>query len=292
MTIALFGKKFNESFNTVIHNLLTKLLNNGHQVYIYSPLYEFLKSQKIFTSEASGLFDRPDNLPKNIDFLICIGGDGTFLEAITFIRDTGIPLVGINSGRLGFLANIASCDVENAVDNLISKKYIIEERRVLKLSSTKFIFSDFPYALNDFTVQRTGSSLITIHVTINGEYLNSYWTDGIIISTPTGSTAYSLSLGGPIVTPNSHNFIITPIGTHNLNVRPLVIPDNAELKLTVEGRTDALLATLDSRSVICPVDNEMTIARAPFCVRLIKLPQLDFYATLRNKLMWGADKRN
>jgi NAD+ kinase len=292
MTIALFGNKFNENFNAVIHSMLEKLFKNNHKVFIYTPLYEFIKAQQIFQFEFSGFFGSSENLPKNIDFMISIGGDGTFLEAITCIRDSGLPLVGINSGRLGFLANIASSEVDHAIENLITKNYSIEERRVLKLQSNNHIFNDFPFALNDFTVQRTGSSLISIHITIDGNFLNSYWTDGVIISTPTGSTAYSLSLGGPIVTPNSHNFIITPIGAHNLNVRPLVIPDSAQLKLKVEGRTYNLLATLDSRSVICPVDTEINITRASFCVRMIKLPQLDYYSTLRNKLMWGADKRN
>jgi len=292
MRIAIFGKKLNENFNTVIYNLLSKLTDKGHHIYIYTPFYEFLKKHEISHFHAEGFFDHEHRLPDQIDFLICIGGDGTFLDAITHIGPSCIPIVGINSGRLGFLANIAGSEVDLALEHLIAKNYSVEERSLIALKSSQTIFDEFPYALNDFTIRTTGPSLATIHVSIDGNYLNSYWCDGIIISTPTGSTAYSLSLGGPIVTPYSHNFIITPIAAHNLNVRPLVIPDNATLKLTVEGRTDTFLATLDSRDVMCLNNNEITLSKASFFIRMIRLPQIDFYATLRNKLMWGADKRN
>ena len=170
-----------------------------------------------------------------------IGGDGTFLDAITYIRGTGIPLVGFNSGRLGFLANISANDAPNTLDRLLQGDYSTEDRSVLQFASKQTLFPDFPHAFNECTIQKTGSSLITIHVTIDDEYLTSYWADGLIIATPTGSTAYSLSVGGPIVTPQSQNFIISPIAGHNLNVRPLVIPDTARLKLTVEGRIDEFL---------------------------------------------------
>jgi NAD+ kinase len=291
MTFALFGKQFNDNFNSIIHNLLSKLLNKGHQIYVYRPLHDFLQCQQV-AFNFTGFFDSSEKLPDHIDFLICIGGDGTLLEAITHIRDSGVPIIGINSGRLGFLANIARSELDTAIDYLTAKDYLIEERSMLHLTASQPIFNDFPFALNDFTIRTTGSSLTNVNVTIGGNYLNSYWCDGIIISTPTGSTAYSLSLGGPIVTPHSQNFIITPIAAHNLNVRPLVIPDNSVLKITVEGRVDTFLATLDSRSITCSVKNEITINKASFPVRLIKLPNIDFYATLRNKLMWGVDKRN
>jgi NAD+ kinase len=292
MKIALFGKKFNENFDTIIFNLLTKLLERKIDTYVHTPFYDYLSTQKNFTFSFAGFYDRPENLPKNIDFLICIGGDGTFLEAITYIRDSGIPLAGINSGRLGFLANIAGNEADHALDLLLSDNYSIEERSILKLKCDQPYFSSFPYALNECTIQKINSGLITIHVTINNEFLTSYWADGLIISTPTGSTAYSLSVGGPIVTPKSNNFIITPIAAHNLNVRPLVIPDDTVLKLTVEGRTNKFITTLDSRSAECSIENEIIISKAPFSVRIIKLPQMSFYKTLRNKLMWGEDKRN
>lgn len=292
MKIALFGKNFNESFDCVIQSLLIKLFDRKVEIHVYQPFYEYLNAQKGFSFDFQGYFSNSDNLPKDVDFLVCIGGDGTFLEAITLIRDSGIPIVGINSGRLGFLANISANDADHAIDYLLSNDYRTEERCMLKLHSQEPVLTDFPYALNECTIQKIGSSLITIHVSINGEYLTSYWADGLIISTPTGSTAYSLSVGGPIVTPQSRNFIITPIAAHNLNVRPLVIPDDAELKLTVEGRINQFLTSLDSRSAECTVNNEIIISKSPFSANIIKLPQIDFYSTLRNKLMWGADKRN
>lgn len=292
MKIALFGKTFNENFNTIIHSLLTNLLARNVDIVIYRPFYEYLSQEKKFNFAFSEKFDQHNNLPKDIDFLICVGGDGTFLEAITYIRDSSIPLVGINSGRLGFLANIAPHEADQVVDILVSKNYSTEERSLIKFSSQLQAFDDFPYALNECTIQKSGPSLTTFHVTINDEYLTSYWADGLIIATPTGSTAYSLSLGGPIVTPQSTNFVITPIAAHNLNVRPLVIPDEANLAITVEGRSDSFLATLDSRSVNCSIHNKISISKAPFTIKMIKLPHINFYSTLRNKLIWGADKRN
>jgi NAD+ kinase len=292
MKIAIFGRNFDDNFNTIIYNLLTKLLDNEVQLFIYKPFYVFLHDHKKFAFKFSGFFDQHENLPGDIDFVISIGGDGTFLEAITLIRDAAIPLVGINSGRLGFLANIAGNESEQAIELLLARNYTIEERSLLKFSADHPLFGDFPFALNECTIQKTGSSLTTIHVTVNGEFLTSYWADGLIISTPTGSTAYSLSVGGPIVTPQSNIFIITPIAAHNLNVRPLVLPDNAVLSLSVEGRTNTFLASLDSRSVQCDIENKIILLKAPFTVRMIKLPHIGFYTTLRNKLMWGADKRN
>ena len=292
MKIALFGRNFNEKFNSIIYSLLTKLFDKGIDIYIYQPFHHFLHDQKKFAFTFSGFYDRHENIPRDIDFLISIGGDGTFLEAITLIQDSNIPIVGINSGRLGFLANIAGNEADSVIDYLISGSYSIEDRSLIKFNSDEAIFNDFPFALNECTIQKSGSSLTTIHVTINGDYLTSYWADGLIISTSTGSTAYSLSVGGPIVTPESKNFIISPIAAHNLNVRPLIIPDSAQLSLSVEGRTNTFMATLDSRSVKCSILNKIEISKASFTVRMIKLPHLNFYTTLRNKLMWGADKRN
>lgn len=292
MKIALFGKTFNENFNAIIHNLITKFFHKNVEIVIYQPFLKYLTEEKKFSFSFPETFDHHSNLPKDIDFLLCIGGDGTFLEAITLIRDSSIPLVGINSGRLGFLANIAGHEADQVIDILTAKNYSIEERSLIEFTSQIQVFNDFPFALNECTVQKTGSSLTTFHVTINGEYLTSYWADGLIIATPTGSTAYSLSLGGPIVTPESTNFIITPIAAHNLNVRPLVIPDTDQLSISVEGRTDNFLATLDSRSVNCSINNKISISKAPFTMKMIKLPHISFYSTLRNKLIWGADKRN
>ena len=292
MKIAIFGKQFNDNFNTIVYSLLLKLSTNKIDLFIHRSFFEYLVNQKKFSFECSGFYDNCENLPGDIDFLISIGGDGTFLEAITYIRDTGIPIIGINSGRLGFLANIAGSDVDKSIDDLLSKNFTIDERCILQLKSSQPLFPDFPFALNECTIQKNGPSLISIHVYSDGVFLNSYWTDGLIIATPTGSTAYSLSVGGPIVTPQSHAFIISPIAPHNLTVRPLIIPDLSSLTLNVEGRSNSFLVTLDSRSVICELKTEITLSKASFPVRMIKLPKIDFYTTLRNKLMWGVDKRN
>jgi len=292
MKIAIFGKQFNDNFNTIVYSLLSKLSARKIELFIHRNFFEYLINEKKFSFEFSGFYNNCENLPGDIDFLISIGGDGTFLEAITYIRDSRIPIVGINSGRLGFLANIAGSEVDESIDDLLSKNFTIDERCILELNSSQILFPDFPFALNECTIQKNGPSLITIQVFSDGVYLNSYWTDGLIIATPTGSTAYSLSAGGPIVTPQSHAFIITPIAPHNLNVRPLIIPDSSNLTLSVEGRTSSFLVTLDSRSVISELKTEINLSKSSFPVRMIKLPKIDFYTTLRNKLMWGVDKRN
>jgi NAD+ kinase len=292
MKIALFGRNFNDSFNSIVYDLLKKFSDNKITVTIFEPLEEYLLKEKKFAFTFDSNFTNTSDLPCDTELLMSIGGDGTFLEAITFIRNKGIPIIGINAGRLGFLANIGTNEVSQAIDNLIQKKYIIEERPLIKLSSQAPLFDDFPYALNEFTIQKTGSSLIAINVLIDNEYLTTYWSDGLIVSTPTGSTAYSLSLGGPLVTPASDIFIITPIAAHNLNVRPLVLPNNATLKITASGRTDLYLTTLDSRSAKCDIGNEITLSKSDFKLKIVKLPDISFYSTLRNKLMWGADKRN
>jgi NAD+ kinase len=292
MKIALFGKNFNDNFNSVVYDLLKKFYDNNIPVSIYAPLEQYLLNEKKFAFTFDSKYNTTTDLPSDTNILMSIGGDGTFLEAITLIRDKGIPIIGINSGRLGFLANIGTGEVSTAIDHLIQNKYIIEERSLVKLWSKEPLFDEFPYALNEFTIQKNSSSLIAVNVTINDEYLTTYWSDGLIISTPTGSTAYSLSLGGPLVTPLSEVFLITPIAAHNLNVRPLVIPNDATLKITVSGRTDLYLTTLDSRSAECNIGNEITITKSDIKLKIVKLPEINFYSTLRNKLMWGADKRN
>lgn len=292
MKIALFGRNFGDNFNSVVYDILRNFHDNQITLTIFEPFERYLKSEKKFAFTFDSPYTSAQDLPTDTDLLISIGGDGTFLEAITFIRDKGIPIVGINSGRLGFLANIGTTEVSQAINHLIKGNYCIEERSLVKVESRQPIFNDFPYALNEFTIQKTTSSLIAIKVSINEEYLTTYWSDGLIVSTPTGSTAYSLSLGGPLVTPLSEIFIITPIAVHNLNVRPLVIPDNATLKITASGRTDLYLTTLDSRSAKCDIGNEITLTKSDFKLKIVKLPDIGFYSTLRNKLMWGADKRN
>lgn len=293
MKIGLFGNRFTESFDAVIYHLLKRLSSQSDiSLSVHKNFYDFLVNEKKYAFAFNEYFSSYHDLSKDLDFLISIGGDGTFLESVTLVRDSGIPIVGFNSGRLGFLANISSADIDNAIDELLGKKYNLEQRSLIGLYCNECLFGDFNFALNEVTIQKTTSSLITIHTYINDMFLNSYWTDGLIIATPTGSTAYSLSVGGPIVTPDSQNFIISPIAPHNLNVRPIIIPDSSTLKLKVEGRTSNYTLTLDSRSAIIEIGMEITVKKSPFKINLIKLNSIDYFSTLRNKLMWGADKRN
>ncbi len=293
MKIGLFGNKFTESFDGVIYHLLKKLSSRDDVVIsIHRNFSDFLVNEKKYAFQFKNYFTNHIDIPKDLDFLISIGGDGTFLESVTLVRDSGIPIVGFNSGRLGFLANISSNDIDKALQDLLNKRFILEERSLVGLYCQECLFGDFAFALNEVTIQKTTSSLITIHTYINDVFLNSYWTDGLIIATPTGSTAYSLSVGGPIVTPDSQNFIISPIAPHNLNVRPIIIPDSSVLKLKVEGRTSDYNLTLDSRSAVIEIGMEIIVKKSPFTINLIKLNTIDYFSTLRNKLMWGADKRN
>jgi NAD+ kinase len=292
MKIGLFGNRFNESYDAVIYHLLKRLSSRDIQISIHRNFFDFLVTEKKYAFQFQDYFTNYNDLPKDLDFLISIGGDGTFLESVTLVRDSGIPIVGFNSGRLGFLANISSAGIDNAVEELLDKRYVLEHRSLVGLYCNECLFGDFAFALNELTIQKTTSSLITIHAYINDVFLNSYWTDGLIIATPTGSTAYSLSVGGPIVTPDSKNFIISPIAPHNLNVRPIIIPDSSILKLKVEGRTSNYILTLDSRSAEIEIGMEITVKKSPFQINLIKLESIDYFSTLRNKLMWGADKRN
>ncbi len=294
MKIALFGRSFNESFTESFILMFDVFTKHNIDVVIYEPFYDFLIREINFKPPVLGYFHGCKDLDKEVDFLFSIGGDGTFLDAVTFVRESGIPIVGINSGRLGFMADIAQDEIPQALNDIVAGKYSIEERNLLQLETSRNgLFEEFNYALNEFTVHKKDSaSMITIHTYLNNEYLNSYWADGLIIATPTGSTAYSLSVGGPILIPNTQNFIISPISPHNLTVRPIVVPNHHEITLRVEGRSESYLASLDSRSCTFESSTELKIKKADFQIKVLKLNTHSFYGTLRNKLMWGADKRN
>ncbi len=292
MRIAIYGKQFSDLFKDSCINLFKKLRTHQTEIIIYKPFYDFLFQKFDIAAFGFKVFESREELVKT-DLFISIGGDGTILEAITLIRDLNIPIVGINSGRLGFLADISEDDINNAIDHIFTGNYKINEVELLQLNSENNLFGDLNFALNELAVQkRDSASMITIHAYLNGQFLNSYWADGLIVATAIGSTAYSLSVGGPIIHPKSQSHVITPIAPHNLTVRPLVVPNHLEIALRVEGRTDSFLATLDSRSEIVESSIELTIQKAPFSIKVIDLPGISYYATLRNKLMWGADKRN
>lgn len=230
---------------------------------------------------------------KNTDLALSIGGDGTFLKSVLFIRDSGIPVLGVNMGRLGFLANINKEKIREAFHKIKNKEYTFNERSLLQVDTDEKLFGDENFALNELTLHKKDSaSMISITVDVNNEYLNNYWADGLIISTPTGSTAYSLSCGGPIITPGCQVHIITPIAPHNLNVRPVVIPDHFALRVSAEGRDSTYLLTLDSRSEFIHHDCVLNIRKSNFTIKVIEFTDYTFLDTIREKLLWGLDKRN
>lgn len=293
MKIAVYGKPFEKQYAATIIQLFERL--KAHQVpsIVHRSFYEFLRKQLQYTPKAEALFDTYYNMPEHIDFIFSIGGDGTFLQTVAMVRDKEIPIIGLNIGRLGFLADIQEDEIEDALLALFDKQYEIEERTLLQASTTNKAFAPFDVAMNDVAVHKKNAvSMITIHAYINDVLLNAYWADGLIIASPTGSTAYSLSVGGPIVIPSAKNFIITPIAPHNLTVRPVVVPDDSTIHLRISGRANSYLASLDSRLKVLDTAQEVTIKKAPYHVKMLKLPEHHFYATLRNKLMWGMDKRN
>jgi NAD+ kinase len=293
MKIAIFGRSFNPEFRQFIIEFFDQLQVYKAEVLIYRPFYDFLINSADCEPVYNSLFEGEKDAPEDVDFLISIGGDGTFLESIQFLKKFDIPVIGLNSGRLGFLANISKEEITEAFEAIISGNYEVEERSMIILESEKNPFGKFNFALNDASIQKKDSVMITVDAFLDDEYLNTYWTDGLIVSTPTGSTAYSLSIGGPILTPGSENFVIAPIASHNLSVRPIVIPDNKVIRLEVNSRSGGFLVTVDNRTQkMNGKDNTFYIRKAPFQLRMIRLPFNNFYSTIRNKLMWGADKRN
>ena len=290
--IAIYSKTLDNRSAGVIRRLLGILMQAGIDVSLHKPLWDFLYSNGKDAVNRVSTFHGHDDLLPETQYLISVGGDGTFLNSINIIRDSGIPVLGINTGRLGFLANISDDDLQESVEKLLTGELPVEERTLIHATINGQPVDDFPYALNDAVIQKSAIGMITVHSWSDNEFLNTYWADGLIVSTPTGSSAYSLSVGGPIVAPESQNFIISPIAAHNLNVRPLVIPDHVTLKLKAEcrGKDRRFTLSLDSRSVEYISGAEIELRRAGFKVKIVK--SASFYSTLRNKLMWGVDKRN
>lgn len=293
MNIGLFGTKIPDNFFPYFKKLILLLKTKSTQLFIFHEIEKYLIKDDDLSTLEYQILKKHYDFPGKIDMLLSIGGDGTFLDSITYIRNSGIPILGINSGRLGFLASINKDQIEDAVNAITEKNYIIEPRHLLCLKQPLGAFHGMNYALNEITVQKDASStMITIHTYLNGEFLNSYWADGLIISTATGSTGYSLSCSGPILAPENNSLILNPIAPHNLNVRPLVINNNCEIRLKIETRSNRFIGTLDSRSKVFSTNNELLIKKENFSINFLKLQQENFYSTLRNKLMWGLDKRN
>jgi len=292
MKIALYGKMFSADFAENFRMMFDILKKHHVDLYIHKEFAGFLNEQEGIDTGACNLFYNHSSLPHDTCFLFSIGGDGTFLETVNLIRDSGIPVIGINSGRLGFLANISREDICSSLEELFAGNFTLEDRSLLRLTTSKGNLNELNTALNEVTVHKAGMGLISINVELDGEYLNSYWADGLIISTPTGSTAYSMSVGGPIMLPESDTCIISPIAPHNLTVRPIVVPDKKVIRLSINSRSGQFLVALDSRSFTVSSERELIIDKAPYTLKLVKLSNNNFYHTLRNKLMWGMDKRN
>jgi NAD+ kinase len=292
MQVAIFGRIFPPSARENIAMLFNKLQALSVDVYIFSPLFEFMQKKAGLRPVIKGKFSNNTDIPVHCDFLFSLGGDGTFLETVTLIRDSGIPVVGINIGRLGFLSYISQETLSESLDSIFSGRFEIEERMLLHVSTSGVELEGLDVALNEVRIYKQSGSLITVHVKANEEFLGAYWADGLLVSTPTGSTAYNLSVGGPIVLPESHNVILSPIAPHNLSVRPIVLPDTAELHLSVDTRDPKYQLALDSRTIDVPVDTTVSIRRADYTLKMVRIENISFYSTLRNKLMWGADRRN
>ncbi|MBT8219456.1 MAG: NAD kinase [Bacteroidia bacterium] len=293
MQVVIYTREIKDRDRDQIQLLLDTLHEKQINTYIYLPIKPRVDELVTYKSDVGVFRDYLDFSIHKIDFFIALGGDGTMLNAATIVRDSGVPILGINTGRLGFLATTERKMIAEAVGILLTGRYEIETRSLLTVESNIPIFEDFPHALNDFTIlKRDVSSMISIHTYINGDYLNSYWADGIIVSTPTGSTGYSLSCGGPIVFPNSGNFVITPVAPHNLTVRPIVIPDDAVVSFSVEGRSENFLCTLDSRFELITSEHNIAVQKCPFQINLVRVDDRDFLKTIRDKLAWGKDARN
>ncbi len=291
--IAIFGKVLNNSNCTYMQQIIDLLEYKGCQLKFYKPFLKDLSQQEINIPESSLTFNSYSDIVGCTDFLFSIGGDGTLLDTATLVRDSGIPILGINLGRLGFLSSIPKEMIEEAINNLFSGNYTLHAHSLLNLETPDNIFGDVNFALNELSIHRHDPfTMLTISVDVNGKHLTSYWADGLLIATPTGSTAYSLSCGGPILTPDSKNFVITPIAPHNLTIRPIVIPDDSEIVVHVGGRQNEFLVAMDSRSVMVREKTFLTIRKERFFVNLIRMPNMDFFTTLREKLHWGFDKRN
>ncbi len=291
MRVAVYGRKITPDFLPYLRLIFEKFSRNGADVLLYRELAENIQKDFDLHPQTEGVFTNYHDLGREVDVLLSIGGDGTFLEAVSFVRDSGIPIIGFNSGRLGFLANISKENVAESIDAIFRHEYTLEKRSLIELMQPEGDLREFPYALNEFAIQKKGTGMISVEVSIKGKHINTYWADGIIVSTPTGSTGYSMSVGGPIVIPGSQNFILSPIAPHNLTVRPLVIPDEHELIIRVSQRHPAYWVSLDSVSQIYTSHEPFRLKKADFFINVLKLNNIDYFETLRSKLMWGADKR-
>ncbi|MCB2207799.1 MAG: NAD kinase [Bacteroidetes bacterium] len=292
MKVALFGKDYKEDQQKYLQQIIDELVRNSNQLCFYQPFYQKIKDGVKLPGNLS-FFNTHYDLVEKTDMLFSIGGDGTILDTVPFVRDSGIPILGINLGRLGFLSSVSKNEIKQALESIFKGDYYLDKRALLELVEPKEIFGELNFALNDLTIYRNNTtSLVVVHVYVDDKFLNSYWGDGLIVSTPTGSTAYSLSVGGPIMSPGSQNFVIAPIASHNLTVRPIVIQDTSTIRIKIGGREEKYLMTMDSRHSTINKEDELVIKRCGFEVNLVEMNNKDFFSTIRDKLLWGVDNRN
>lgn len=292
MKAAIYSRVMDEGQQADVQLFFDELYKQKIQPLVFHPFFEQVKSQILFAGPVT-TFAAAEELHEDIECMISLGGDGTLLDTVTLIRNTGIPVVGINFGRLGFLAGIGRDELVPAVTALVKRTFVVDKRTLIHLDASLPLFGHVPYALNEFAIhKRDVASMIKIHTYLNGEFLNTYWADGLIVATPTGSTGYSLSCSGPVVFPDSGSFVITPVAPHNLNVRPIIVPDSHVISFEIESRADQVICALDSRREIVNKDVQLAVRKESFPMNLIRLDENNFLQTLRNKLSWGLDKRN
>ena len=294
MKIGIYGQFYHKNSETHIQAILNALQSKGVEIVVEKNFLALMRENQSFHTDLSNL-ESFTKLDASYALFFSIGGDGTILKSITFVRDLDIPIVGVNTGRLGFLATIQKQDVTSSITEILEGNYYISERSLLSVETcpSNNEITPLNFALNEVAVNRKNTtSMIKVETTINSEYLTSYWSDGLIVSTPTGSTGYSLSCGGPVITPETNSFVITPIAPHNLSARPLIIPDATEIQLKVTGREESHLVSLDSRIATLENGTIIKIKKAPFTIKMVDLLNESFLTTLRKKLLWGEDKRN
>lgn len=292
MKIAIYGKPYQNDLNDEIAGILDIIEKRGFEPVIYEKYERFL-NQKGHLKSSHKTFNRENIVIKDYCCLVSVGGDGTLLDTVTLVRDSNVPIVGLNAGRLGFISSLSTDELTEVLISLENDNYEVDKRSLIQVETDRSVFGNLDFGLNEVTLHKKDTaSMIKIETYVNDEFLNTYWADGIIISSPTGSTAYSLSCGGPIIVPGSENFVITPIAPHNLNVRPVVVSNNVTLKLRADGRSENFLLAIDSRPETIYPNEEIKISKAPFTISLLKPKGHTFLNTMRNKLAWGFDKRN
>ncbi|MBL7747440.1 MAG: NAD kinase [Chitinophagaceae bacterium] len=292
MKAAIYSRVFEDEQQKDVQLFFDELSVQKIEPVIFQHFFEQIRTTVHLPADTK-TFSRSEELTDDIEFIISLGGDGTLLDTITLVRDKKISIMGVNFGRLGFLASIGREEVQKAVKAIAQRTYLTDTRTLIHVDASIPLFGNVPYALNEFSIhKRDVASMIKIHTYLNGEFLNTYWADGLLVATPTGSTGYSLSCNGPVVFPDSGSFVITPVAPHNLNVRPIIVPDNNVISFEIESRADQIICALDSRREIVSKDVQLAVKKESFEVSLVRLSENNFLQTLRNKLTWGLDKRN